>query len=307
MQSQEQPLPVPQQAPAGGMTEEQKLKVDSLSQMGFEKEECENALKAAFWFEDRAIDYLLNGIPEDVMDAIAQGQAQPQAQANATPQQVAPQGGNTGQGGVGQEGDPLAGIPPEIVAQIHGLTQNPQFMELRNYARQNPQMVLPQIAAMIQQNNPQLWAFFEQDTALFVSLILGAPSEQQGQPGQQAPAENPNEIRLSQSDNDAVKRLEAFGFEQYTCFEAYSVCDKNEEMALSMLFDNADKAQNQAPPVQQQALVQPQIPAPQESAPVNPAPQEPEQAPQNNDNLPATDDKPDEKKDGSDANKMDEE
>jgi UV excision repair protein RAD23 len=235
---------VPQQAPAG-MTDEQKQKVESLSQMGFQKEECENALKAAFWFEDRAIDYLLNGIPADVMDSIAQGHSELQAQA--PPQQVGQQQSTQGQGRLGQEGDPLAGIPPEILAQINGLTQNPQFMELRNYARQNPEMVLPQIAAMIQQNNPQLWAFFEQDTALFVSLILGAPSGQQGQQGQQAQAENPNEIRLSQSDNDAVKRLEAFGFEQYACFEAYSVCDKNEEMALSMLFDNADKAQNQPP------------------------------------------------------------
>lgn len=33
--------------------------------MGFPKEECSAALKAAFGNHDRAVEYLLNGIPED--------------------------------------------------------------------------------------------------------------------------------------------------------------------------------------------------------------------------------------------------
>jgi len=257
------------------------------------------------------------------MNNLAQAQAQQQAppqQQQAAPQQV-PQGGDQVPGGLEGEGDPLAGIPPEILAQINGLAQNPQFMELRQYARQNPQTVIPQIAIMIQQSNPQLWAFFEQNKELFVSLILGAPAGSQGGQGQPQ-AENPNAIRLSQGDSDAIDRLMSFGFEKYACAEAYLVCDKNEEMALSMLFDNADKFNAEAmtgvapaqPPAQPQnpapqEPAQPQNPAPQEPAPQNPAPENPapqEPAPQNNDNPPA-DSQPEDKKSEDGNNKMDQE
>jgi UV excision repair protein RAD23 len=210
------------------MTAEQQQKVENLSQMGFEKEACENALRAAFWFEDRAIDYVLNGIPADVMDAMAQAQAQPQAQA--PPQQVAQQQG--AQPGQEQEGGPLANIPPEILTQIQDLIQNAQFMELRQHARNNPEVVFPHIIGFIQQSKPQLWEFFEGNLELFKQLILGGPE------GQQAPAENPNEIRLLPSEAAAIGRLQEFGFEKYECAVAYLSCDKNEEMALSMLFDN---------------------------------------------------------------------
>lgn len=38
-------------------------KVEELSKMGFPKEECLAALKAAFGNLDRAVEYLLNGVP----------------------------------------------------------------------------------------------------------------------------------------------------------------------------------------------------------------------------------------------------
>lgn len=234
------------------MTPEQQQKVDNLSSMGFEKEACENALRAAFWFEDRAIDYVLNGIPADVMDAMAQAHAQPQAQA--PPQQVPQQQG--AQPGQQQQGGPLANIPPEILTQIQDLTQNAQFMELRQHARNNPEVVFPHIIGFIQQSKPQLWEFFEENLELFKQLILGGPAD--GQPQ----AENPNEIRLLPAEAQAIARLQEFGFEKYECAVAYLSCDKNEEMALSMLFDNQDKFNAEAGFT---GFDQP--PAPQEPAP----------------------------------------
>ena len=56
----------------------------------------------------------------------------------------------------------------------------------------------------------------------------------------QAQAYNPRRVQLSYAHSDAVLRLQAFGFPEVACYEAYWVCRKDEEMALSMLFDIAN-------------------------------------------------------------------
>lgn len=49
--------------------------VNQLMGMGFEREQVIAALQAAFFNPDRAVDYLLNGIPEGIAQAHAQAQA----------------------------------------------------------------------------------------------------------------------------------------------------------------------------------------------------------------------------------------
>ena len=56
-----QPQQGQQQAPVG-LNDEQKQKVENVASMGFEKEQVEQALLAAWWDEARAIDYLVNVI-----------------------------------------------------------------------------------------------------------------------------------------------------------------------------------------------------------------------------------------------------
>ena len=38
--------------------------INELMSMGFPREDCEKALRAAYNNADRAVDYLLNGIPQ---------------------------------------------------------------------------------------------------------------------------------------------------------------------------------------------------------------------------------------------------
>jgi uncharacterized UBP type Zn finger protein len=58
----------------------------------------------------------------------------------------------------------------------------------------------------------------------------------------QAQAYNPKKVQSSYANSDAVLRLQAFGFSEVACHEAYWVSGKNEESALSMLFDMPKEA-----------------------------------------------------------------
>ena len=88
--------------------------------MGFEKEKCQAALRAAYNNKDRAVEYLLTGIPEHV----------PQRQ------------GGEGDGGVEQI--------------LRMLVNNPSFAQVRQVIRNDPS-TLPLILQQISQSSPELY------------------------------------------------------------------------------------------------------------------------------------------------------
>ena len=90
--------------------------------MGFPKEKCEQALRAAYNDTDRAVEYLINGIP-----------------SNPPPQQP-------GGSGADMSGQMLAAI-----------VNNPQFAQIRAMIRNDPSTLQP-ILQQIAQNSPQLYA-----------------------------------------------------------------------------------------------------------------------------------------------------
>lgn len=105
--------------------------------MGFEREDCIKALRAAFNNSERAIEYLLNGIPE-----VAQQQAPSQQQA---PQNLP----MPGLGGDIQAPPQQQDIPAEGSNSLAFLANNPMFQQIKHAIRQNPnllQALMPQIA-----------------------------------------------------------------------------------------------------------------------------------------------------------------
>lgn len=63
-------------------------------------------------------------------------------------------------------------ITEEQLQQIQQLVSNPAFENLRQQARQNPQ-VLPQMLQMLQQNHPALYQLFTQHPQLLIALLMG--------------------------------------------------------------------------------------------------------------------------------------
>ena len=71
-----------------------------------------------------------------------------------------------GMGGMG------GGAPPELMA----LMGNPQFAQLAQRMRENPQFY-QQFMARLEQDNPQVYAAIQQNPMAFMNMIMG------GQPG----------------------------------------------------------------------------------------------------------------------------
>jgi hypothetical protein len=181
------------------------------------------ALRAAFYNPDRAVDYLLNGIPEN-QDQQQQQQQQP-APSTGGGMPTAPTGD------MGDMGDnPLA-----------FLQNNPMFSQLRERIIREPQF-FQTFMNQLAQTQPQLHQAISQNPQQFLQLLLGnnAGGAGAGAGGVGTGGDNdpPGTIRVTQEEKDAIERLSSLGFPKHRAIEAFFACDKNEEWAANYLFDN---------------------------------------------------------------------
>ena len=124
-----------------------------LKDMGFPEDECRRALAAALNDPDRAVQYLMEGIPE--------GAGQMAAQAPAS---------GTGGGG----GNPL-----------DAMRQHPQFAQLRAQLQADPQ-ALPQVLQGFGASNPQVAQLIQANLPAFIEMMGetdDAPAPAAPQPG----------------------------------------------------------------------------------------------------------------------------
>lgn len=201
--------------------------VSQITEMGYERDDVERALRASYNNPDRAVEYLLTGVlpPEQ-----------------EPPAESSPSGGNTQSSnssapGSGNEGEPLS-----------FLRTQPQFQQMRQVIQQNPQL-LNAVLQQIGQTNPQLLQLISQNQESFVRM-LNEPAATQGS--------NPSQVsggaatgggstfpldsslgqataQVSPQDREAIERLKALGFPEYLVIQAYFACDKNENLAANFL------------------------------------------------------------------------
>jgi len=250
--------------------------ISEMEAMGFERSLIDRAMRAAYFNPDRAIEYLLNGIPETAQQPQrppsqgARGAGSPPAPAAATnppaatgaeagdqpinlfeaAAQAGQQGGATGgrgrgaagMGGLGALGANLgagAGAGGEGAGQtLEFLRNNPHFQQLRQLVQQQPAMLEP-ILQQVGAGNPQLAALIGQNQQEFLQLLSeDLDDDAPMPPGAQT-------ISVTEEERDAIERLCRLGFSRDQVIQAYFACDKNEELAANFLFDQPDEGEDQ--------------------------------------------------------------
>ena len=223
--------------------------IEELQSMGFPRDQCVQALRAAFNNPDRAVEYLLNGIPENMM--VPDGGQAAAAAAAAAPRPAARTSDPVPSTTATADADGSAplnlfsqGIPAanganqgvEGESTLGFLRENPQFQAIRAMVQGQPSILQPMLGEL-QRQNPQLYHLINSNQEEFLQL-LNEPSDYDDMGAD----EDAEQVALTQEEHDACERLTALGFTMQQCVEAYLACDKNEEMAANFLFENQQDA-----------------------------------------------------------------
>ncbi|KAF2858471.1 UV excision repair protein Rad23 [Piedraia hortae CBS 480.64] len=235
--------------------EQRAAAIANMEDMGFPRDQIDRAMRAAFNNPDRAVEYLINGIPSNVEAATSTqvrtpqttqpqqtGQQQTESAAASGDEHVnlfdmaAQAGQNRGASDTGSHAATLGGAHQG--GQSGGrpfefLRNNQQFQQLRRAVQQNPAMleaILQQVGAA----NPQLAQTIRENPEQFMSLLTEGGDDVDLPPGA-------HQISVTEEEREAIERLCRLGFARDQAIQAYFACDKNEELAANFLFDQPEE------------------------------------------------------------------
>ncbi|NXA17335.1 RD23B protein, partial [Ibidorhyncha struthersii] len=207
--------------------------VTEIMSMGYEREQVITALRASFNNPDRAVEYLLMGIPGD-------------NQVVAEP----PQAASTGASQSSAVAAAVANIPATTSSlgghPLEFLRNQPQFQQMRQIIQQNPSL-LPALLQQIGRENPQLLQQISQHQEHFIHMLnepvleshqgLSGSDDGVGTGGVVAEVGNGhmNYIQVTPQEKEAIERLKALGFPEGLVIQAYFACEKNENLAANFL------------------------------------------------------------------------
>ncbi|KAG8461596.1 hypothetical protein KFE25_001200 [Diacronema lutheri] len=244
------PAAAPLPAMLGGGSEEH---IKQLTDMGFERSQAVAALQAAFGNADRAVEYLMGGIP-DGLDA---GGGEPGGgdDDDGGEEDGGEEGG--GEGGEGgdapaplfnlrnvlggaQGGAPGAGAGGGDASPLAELRAHPQFMQMVALIQANPALLQP-LLQEIGANNPQFLQMINEHQDEFMAILQQPVPPGAAGGGGAGAAPRGNVIQVTPEEREAITRLEGLGFPRERVLEAYFACDKNEEFAANYLFDHGNE------------------------------------------------------------------
>ncbi|KAH8384906.1 hypothetical protein KR200_003540 [Drosophila serrata] len=248
------------------MGDEYNQTVLSMVEMGYPREQVERAMAASFNNPERAVEYLINGIPAEDDEAINPSLIQLSGHSNNSAASTAER-------------------PTELISDpFEFLRSQPQFLQMRSLIYQNPHL-LHAVLQQIGQTNPALLQLISENQDAFLNMlnqpidgeadsgsgdtvsrtrdpaqianIFASSDAQEAGRGtmavggnttdstenldleQQPPGVGVATIRLNPQDQGAIERLKALGFPEALVLQAYFACEKDEELAANFLLSSS--------------------------------------------------------------------
>ncbi|KAK8514189.1 hypothetical protein V6N13_063094 [Hibiscus sabdariffa] len=203
------------------------------------------SLRAAYNNPERAVDYLYSGIPEsaEMVVPMAHFPTSQSTEASAAPVSGAP------------NSSPFNMFPPETLSgagagagaggleSFDFLRNNQRFQALRSMIQSNPQILRPMLRELGMQNLPLLRQIQEHREE-FLEIINESPEGSEGDILDQAEEDMHLAIDVTPTEQEAIQRLEAMGFERALVIEAFLACDRDEELAANYLLENAGDSED---------------------------------------------------------------
>ncbi|KAM7011920.1 LOW QUALITY PROTEIN: UV excision repair protein RAD23 homolog B-like [Tautogolabrus adspersus] len=230
--------------------------VSEIMSMGYEREQVVNALRASYNNPDRAVEYLLMGIPAEASDLPPQEPIRQSVPSNppapappttttttttTTTQQQPQQPPATQPTGLvsGSQSLTAAGDSVSTGNPLEFLRNQPQFQQMRQIIQQNPAL-LPALLQQLGRDNPQLLQQITQHQERFVQMLNEPRGRNTSGEGAEAP-ETPqtNYIQVTPQEKEAIERLKALGFPEGLVIQAYFACEKNENLAANFLLQQS--------------------------------------------------------------------
>ncbi|KAI3361774.1 hypothetical protein L3Q82_002117 [Scortum barcoo] len=213
--------------------------VNEIMLMGYEREQVVAALRASFNNPDRAVEYLLTGIPgRDQGHATAPDAVAPPTSGGP----AAPAGGVSVPANTGSS--PSAGGPNPLSF----LRNQPQFQVMRQLIQQNAAL-LPALLQEIGRENPELLQEISSHQEQFIQMLNepnpeavpvgggggGGAGGAGGMAGDTPGGSHMSYIQVTPQEKEAIERLKALGFPEGLVIQAYFACEKNENLAANFL------------------------------------------------------------------------
>ncbi|XP_034131034.1 UV excision repair protein RAD23 homolog A [Drosophila guanche] len=192
--------------------------IQHLMSMGYEEKSVRAALRASFNHPERAIEYLISGMP-----------------TQTTPSQ----------GGSGASSASVSVSPSvaEAALSLAPLMSDPRFAQVREMIRQNPEM-LEAVLAQIRTLNPDVFEAIRNNQEEFIEMMNREEIEDLNDAAEFPHlAEGGQQASLTAEETAAVERLMALGFQRELAVQVYLACNKNEELAADVLFRQSEEDQ----------------------------------------------------------------
>lgn len=214
--------------------------VNEMMLMGYEREQVVAALRASFNNPDRAVEYLLTGIPgRDQGPATGPDAVAPPA--SGAPAPALPTSGISVPASTGSSPSAGGGNP------LSFLRNQPQFQVMRQLIQQNAAL-LPALLQEIGRENPELLQEISNHQEQFIQMLnepnpeavpagggAGGAGGAVGMAGDAPGGSHMSYIQVTPQEKEAIERLKALGFPEGLVIQAYFACEKNENLAANFL------------------------------------------------------------------------